>query len=565
MPQIKQYDAPDLGLRPTEAGISATAAAARRIGAEYSDIAASKAATGHAIGSAISTAGEVGVKYLDHQQISQGANAFANLTNAKSKQWDDIAKNADPNDPTVAQRFLTENLEPDLEKFKSSFITENSQRWAETRADSLRTHMFSKTSADMATMAGQAAVINSRRTINGLSSTVTGDPSSLDFALKTLEGSTDAIVGSSPNLTGAAAGKVRSDLLQRGKEEIVKSAAMGYIQKTGEVPPWATDPKYAPYIDGTDLKQLAQAAKYYQRLSQSEDRAARVTREYDVKLDFHRKINELEAEATPKNEGEPPTLPKDAWNRIRQLSTHEGAELEPGRLKSTIQRFETLANRLNKPEPLAAMSHSTTVDLLRQMRTPDDTRINTLDPIYKAYDEGKLNNADFGFLKREFNEMRTPEGEPITRTKKDFFSAVGPSIDKSNPLQGKLDQSGKMQLYRMEWDINKKINEYRQQNKNPFDLFDPSKPDYVGRPDALVPYKTPLSESTKSIVQSLKDLGRFTSPRGQEAAPAAPAAPAEPAPAAEPKPVPTKPIKDWSLRKPGESPADYMKRMERSM
>src|SRR5262249_31708516 len=138
----------------------------------------------------------------------------------------------------------------------------------------LRQHLFQKTSADMATLAGQAAVVNTRQTVNGLSNTVRSDPSSMDFALRTLETSVDGMVGSSPNLTGVAAAKVRSEVVQRGKEEIIKSAAMGYIEKTGEVPAWATDPKYSPYINGTELKQFAQAARYYERLGKSEQRAA---------------------------------------------------------------------------------------------------------------------------------------------------------------------------------------------------------------------------------------------------------------------------------------------------
>jgi len=547
MPKITQYDAPDnIGLRPTETGITAQAAAARRVQGDYSEIAAAKQDTGHRIASTIKVAGDVAVKYLDHQQISQGANTFANLTNAKSKQWDDIAKNADPNDPTVAQKFLTENLEPDLEKFKSAFITENGQRWAESRADSLRTHMFSKTSADMATMAGQAAVLNTTRTINGLSNTVAGDPSSLDFAIDTLKSTLDAKIATSPNLSGTAANKVRTDLFQRGAEEIVKSAAMGYIQKTGEVPPWATDPKYSPYIAGSDLKTMAQAARYYQRLSKSEDTAAKEAQQDAIKTDFRRKVTELEAEATPETEGGRPRLPKDAWNRIRALSIHGGAELEPGRLSSLIRHFETLSNRLNKPEPMEDVSHGTTVDLLRRMRAVDDTRMTSLDDVYKAYDEGKLRNGDFNFLKREYNEMRTPEGEVLMRAKKQFLDAVGPAIDKSNPAMGNDDPDGRMQSYRFEWDLNRKIEEYRRGGKNPYDLFDPSKPDFMGRPEALQQYQVPMDQWLKNQARrynqtntNLTGADRTTTV-GQ--------------PVNVPAGVPL-------TRKPGESAADYLKRI----
>ncbi len=266
MARIAQFEAPEgLGLRPSEVGIAAVAGAARRVQGEYNEAAASKEIAGRRLGSAISTAGEVATSFIDHQEISHGANALAGLVQAKTQQWNDIAKHADPNDPTVAQKFLTENLEPDLDKFRSGFLSQKAGQWAEHHVEQFRQHMFEKTSADMSTLAGQAAVVNSHKTVNGLSNTVYSDPSSLDFALKTLDTSVGGIVDSSPNLSGAAAGKAKGELLQAGREAIVKSAAVGYIEKTGQVPPWATDPKYSPYINGAELKQFEKAATAQRR------------------------------------------------------------------------------------------------------------------------------------------------------------------------------------------------------------------------------------------------------------------------------------------------------------
>jgi hypothetical protein len=542
MPQIRQYEAPEgIGLRPSELGISAVAAAARRVQSNYNEAAADITSTGQRIASTVKDVGDVAKDYIDHQQISHGANTFANLVNNKTKEWDDIAKNADPNDPTVAAKFVQDNLEPTLEKFKEGFGTEKSQQWAETHVDQFRQHMFTKTSADMATMAGHAAVINSRQTVNGLSNTVRGDPSSLDFSLSTLESATGAIVDSSPNLRGTEAAKVRSDLLQKGKEEIVKSAALGYIEKTGEVPSWATDPKYSPYINGTELKQFAQAARYYERLGKSEQRAARVQADYEAKNDFNKRVNDLEVSTAPKNIGDPPTLPPDYWDKIRDLSKHPGAAQEPGRLKTMVTNGEVITNRLNKPEPLAGKSHDAAVDLLRRMRASDDTKMTDLAPLYEAYDRGDLNNADFNFVKKEFAESRTPDGERLTQTKSELLKAIGPAIDKSNPLMGKIDQDGKLNIYRFEWDLNQKIAEYRKANKNPYDLFDPSKPDYVGRPEALQQYQKPLSQSIQDQARRL--TGRNITGQG-ETITGIEVTNAPPAP-----------------RKPNETPAQYLKRM----
>jgi len=260
LPKITQYDAGEtVGLHPTEIGINATAAAARRLQGDYSEAAAAISETGRQFGSAIKDAGDVSVKYIDHQQISTGARSFAELIDGKTKEWEATPK--DPNDPTTGKRFIEENLEPSLQKFKSGFITENSQKWAETHVDQFRQHMYAKTSADMATLAGEAVKVNHRMTVNGLASAVYNDPTSLDFALQTLESTTDSVVGSSPNLTTTAAAKIKGELLQNGKEQIIKSAVSGIITKNPNVDLSAIQQKYGEYITGAEIGMFAKAAK----------------------------------------------------------------------------------------------------------------------------------------------------------------------------------------------------------------------------------------------------------------------------------------------------------------
>lgn len=496
MPKITEYSAPEgIGLRPTETGINAVAAAARRVQGEYNEAAAAQQGTGERLGSAIKVAGDIGVKIVEHEQISRGAPALAGFINAKTKQWDEVAKNADPNDPTTAQKFL-EGMEPELQKFKEGFITENSQQWAESHVDQFRQHMFVKTSADMSTLAGHAAVVNSKQTVNALSNTVRSDPSSLDFSLSTLQSATTALVSTSPNLSGTAAAGVRAELLQKGSEEIVKSAAMGHIEKTGEVPDWASDPKYAKYINGTELKQFAQAARYYERLGQSENRAARQQRDYEAKNEFNQKVNELEVSTAPKNVGDRPTLPDDYWDKIRELSKHPGAALEPGRLKTMVTNGEVISDRLNKPEPLGRVSHETTMGLLSRMRATDDTRLGTNDDIYKAYQEGKLNNADFNMLNREFESMRTPEGVALAKDRGQFSKTFAPLIDgdfKTQNLQHSL--LGSQRMYEFEMDARRQEEVLRKSGKDPHLVYDPRSEYYFGRPENIAKYRVSLKDA----------------------------------------------------------------------
>src|SRR5216684_6368571 len=108
-------------------------------------------------------------------KISEGAASFAKLQDSLTQQWNATAKNADPNDPTVADDFRSKVVEPALETFKGQFNTENSQKFAEQKADSLRQHLFEKTAADQSTLAGIAVRKNISDSTTSMSNTAITD------------------------------------------------------------------------------------------------------------------------------------------------------------------------------------------------------------------------------------------------------------------------------------------------------------------------------------------------------------------------------------------------------
>lgn len=489
MPKITVYDAPELGLRPTEVGISATAAAARRVGAEYSDAAASQVAEGRALASGIEALGSAAVKIADHDQISKGSAAFASFVNAKTKQWDEIRKTADPNDPTVAPKFLS-SIEKDLEDFKSGFLTENAQQWAEAQTSRFRTHMLDKTGSDMAVMAGQAAIINVRQTVNALSNTVRSDPKSMDYSLGQLDTSIDAMIASSPTMNADTASKVRTEVLQKGREEIIKSAAMGHIEATGQVPAWTSDAKYSPYINGTELKQFAQAARYYKRLGESEDRARRAEYEHDVKLDFHKKANELEISMMPNNIGERASLPDGFWDKLKELGRHPGADLEPSRVKTIFSQAEIITERLNKPEPAGRVSHDQTMRIMGMMRDDNRDRNAVSDEIWKSYSKGELTNSDFTFLNRELEGRKTPEGMALAQDRATFWKRYSTVVDPS--AGGKA--LGSQQLYFAEMDARRQEEALKKKGLDPHLVYDPRSEYFFGEPKNLARYQRSLQE-----------------------------------------------------------------------
>src|ERR1039458_281636 len=103
MANLREYSAPQsLGLNPTETGIDAITAAARRTEGFYNQKAEALSQEGHIAAASIQAIGDIAVKQVDHSQISAGAVSFAKLQDNLTQQWNEVAKNSDPNDPSVA-------------------------------------------------------------------------------------------------------------------------------------------------------------------------------------------------------------------------------------------------------------------------------------------------------------------------------------------------------------------------------------------------------------------------------------------------------------------------------
>jgi hypothetical protein len=207
-------------------------------------------------------------------------------------------------------------------------------------------------------------------------------------------------------------------------------------------------------------------------LKDVEDGAFRSERE------AQRASNQAESEIVKNLTSEKPTLTRNEILDNQRLSDTAKADML------------AIADRAAKPDPAELTSNSTARELLDRIRLSDGnpSKIDNLKPIHDAYIGGKLNKRDFDFVRKEFFDSRLPEQTDLLMRKQSFLKGFEGMIDQSDPQAGKIDRIGKTQMYLLERDLNRKIEQYRKDGKSPFDLFDPSKPDYVGKPQALQPF-----------------------------------------------------------------------------
>lgn len=390
---IHEYQTPNLGLQPSETGIDAIAQGARRIGSFYDQAGQDFQQLGSQAGSAVASAGQVAVDYMDHRDISQGAANGAQLMAKLNQQWEDTAKNADPNDPTIKQKFIEQQLEPALQDFQKGFNTEKSQDWAEHFVDSYRNHMFEKTAATMSALAGEAAKVNVAKTVNGLASAVAIDPSthSIDNAFQVLDHSVGAMVDSSPNIDVTTGAGIKGMVAQDAKQQIVKSAVTSMIEKNPNVDLGALEKKYADYLKPGEMQMFQKVAQVQAKANALVEKQTTIANRQLAEQNVHvASAKALVDNVTfDQTTGQPiidPNYYKDALAIPRKYPD------APNAASTTETMFKFGESQMAKgAKPVD--DPATKTDLMDRMFSPD--KPTTAIEIMKARAEGKLSDPSF--------------------------------------------------------------------------------------------------------------------------------------------------------------------------
>jgi hypothetical protein len=408
MPAIREYSAPEnLGIRTNEGGVTATARSAAGVQRAYDEAARAQEESGRQIGSAVAGLAQVSEavdKLEEHREVSVGAAALAKMHAEATTQWNEAAKTADPNDPAVGPKFLKEKLEPNLETFREGFTTQGGQKWAEARVAAFRDHMTQKVAADQATMAGHAIAVNLEKTRNNLSATVRSDPTSTGESLKIYESAVEKLIETSPTLTGVQASKVRTDLLQHGKSEIVKSSLIGLAAINPDAAMKAVESgKYSDYISGPEAKMIVANAKQQIRAERTDQAYARHLQEQQRK----------EVSEAAENE-----VIKDIYSG--DMSARAGVS------SKSIVNDDRLTN-VTKEKLLRILEHEATKKEAVLQSDPatrerlavglfDRTAPTTLEDVIRAHAERKLSDTDFAKLRQNVMDLKKdPLAGPATQ------------------------------------------------------------------------------------------------------------------------------------------------------
>lgn len=240
-------------------------------------------------------------------------------------------------------------------------------------------------------------------------------------------------------------------------------------------------------------------------------------------VDQERKLRIEKQQAEIASDKRETDILQNVWSEKPTITAKDVVN-DPTLTREAKERVTGIVNRDAAGEPPPQVSRQNAMNILADIRRPDNDpqKITDLSPIDDAYiKDGKLTRGDYQFLRKEVQDARTPEGSVLAKRKADFLQGFKPMIDKSNPMMGVIDKSGPANFYNFSLDVEKKIDEYRAAKKNPYDLFDPSKPDFMGNPKVISGYQKPLAESIQGIGASLNPPAGAGSALQQGSPPAA--------------------------------------------
>lgn len=399
--RIREYDN-ELNLKPNDKGIGATANAAEAAATSGYRVGQMLKGVGNEIEGAFQVAGQVAgrayTEYVVQPEISKGAALMSDLTLRLTQQWNEAASQANPNDTSIGPSFR-ERTQKEIEKFKSGFRTEEGQKWASERANSLLSHMDTKIVADGATRAGHAVAMNLESVENKLSATVMRDPTSFDFAIEQASLTVKDIVKNTPGLSGAAAVKAETELLQKMHKTIAQAALAGMANADPEAAEKALlAGKFSKYLNGVEE---AKYVKSMISMKRTEVRLAKQDHREEVEKKGKEFANSMVA-GVIQDDGSIRVTPK--FMQDIKAKAGELSEASPSLFRELITFAERQSDRGK------AIQIATDPEKYKELTNGIFSGKTTLEMLLRAQAEGKLADADFGRLHRN---LALIEGEPL--------------------------------------------------------------------------------------------------------------------------------------------------------
>lgn len=421
--------------------------------------------------------GEAVDQHMVSQAISHGAAAASALWANKTQEWNQLAANSDPNDHSIADKWREQGLEPDLQKFQQSFenAPPRAQEWAQRQVDNMRQHFFEKTSADMGTRAGEAAVANLKDMERNYSTAAANDTSTLDFARDALARDFKDAIRSSPYMTADAASRLENEELPKMLHSISMTAAVGLgTRQPDQLISEIAKGKWDGYLTKEEQNRAVEGANRFKE-------AQYTMREHDrtLKLQEARDTAEKAKDEYISDimQGKTPDMTKVATDP-RFASLEGGAQKEQIVAFASRRTTEIRENAENAQHPATFHALSTTMIENSQNGVDFNPKL-----VQDAYAKGQISFKELTRLTEYGNSM----DKPFTRQFNGELGRAQRALNANSFLSAFPDKAA-YAVNRLQEDALETLNQYRAKGQDVRPLLDQNSPQYLFTPARLASY-----------------------------------------------------------------------------
>lgn len=491
-------------IRPHSAQISSEAAIGGREAAPTDFGGTGVSDLGTAVQSAGHSAGQAQRILLQNQMRQEATHADTATMQANAEltlELNKMVREWKPGDPDITEAFHGKVREKFQglqvnEEGESRYETAQGQRHFDNRAAHYSSQFAVESAKAQAHLDGLAAVADHTQMVDSQANMLQLQPAYFDSVREEVK----AVIANPngiyfrPGITemdrvklsrqaeeALATSTIQGTIEQRPQEALAKLQAgwmNTYVPKE-KIPVLINQAQTAVHAIGVEARQAAAAER--QRLQDVSDTT-------DLSLIQQRAAHDTDPKVADVKAG-------DILNAVR----YKGLDAEKGR--TWLNMLDMEANRGPKP---VHTDPNTEHDLFRRIHLPanDPRKIIDTGPIYTEFIKGRLTAETRRDLVRELTDARTPDGEKLGAAKEDFLRSRKSSITRT--LLDKLDPVGDAKFGDFRHMIGRKIEQYQKDGKNPHDLFDPTKSDFLGKPEILRDYQTSPQESIERAAQKFK-------------------------------------------------------------
>ena len=436
------------------------------------------------------------------QEVTDAAVELSRFNASAAHELQQAKNSGAMDDDSYTEQYMA-RISTNLDSVGQKFQTAQGRQAWERGSAATQAHYLVQAGEMQSQMAGVKAVAQYKDFVASSSNAVMMNP----FDFERIEQSAADVINDPRGVFSKIPAEKRDELALMAKQQLAQSAAQGVIRLDPTLGmELLTKGKYASYLSPDATHALMTEARVgiagQEAEARRQEAEAERQRKKEVTATQDKFIGLLAADQL--------TVPMILESNLPPVG--DGS-------KEHMINVLNAKNKITQEAPIKR-DPGTFIDVLQGIR---DGKITSEQQIEQKF----MDSAHLGVgitwedtkqLRQELKDIRTPDGEKLGAQVKSFMDGYAPLIDKSNPTMGKIDFSGKAQLYRFSTMVNDKVNEYKQAGKDPRVLLDPNSPEFLGSPKTLAPYETTLKQSSDNI-KEMFNRGRVEKPPSASTSP----------------------------------------------